>query len=161
MIEDNLKGAKIFHEVQKLLIINDIPNVLNVVDEWSKSATLNENEILRFFAHMVIMLKRLDKTSASGFQGLVCVRRYCEFLMESDHVQQVAWYVSQLRTNDQIDLYSKFLSTLKHEADKRLALSLAVENGLPVQDILSHVVKRIHDNEVRIYLYNNYPFVIS
>ena len=37
--EDNLKGAKIFHEVQKLLIINDIPNVLNVVDEWSKSAT--------------------------------------------------------------------------------------------------------------------------
>ena len=68
--------------------------------------------------------------------------------MEADHVQQVAWYVSQLRTEDQIDLYSQFLSTLKHEADKRLALSLAVENSLPVQDILSQVVKRIHDNEV-------------
>ena len=66
--EDNLKGAKIFHEVQKLLIINDIPNVLNVVDEWSKSASTNEQEILRFFAHMVIMLKRLDKTSV-GSQG--------------------------------------------------------------------------------------------
>lgn len=66
--EDNLKGAKIFHEVQKLLIINDIPNVLNVVDEWSKSATTNEHEILRFFAHMVIMLKRLDKTIV-GSQG--------------------------------------------------------------------------------------------
>ncbi len=64
--EDNLKGAKIFHEVQKLLIINDIPNVLNVVDEWSKSATTNEQEILRFFAHMVIMLKRLDKTSVGS-----------------------------------------------------------------------------------------------
>ena len=69
MNEDNLKGAKIFHEVQKLLIINDIPNVLNVVDEWSKSATANEQEILRFFAHMVIMLKRLDKTSA-GPKGI-------------------------------------------------------------------------------------------
>ena len=68
--EDNLKGAKIFHEVQKLLIINDIPNVLNVVDEWSKSATTNEHEILRFFAHMVIMLKRLDKTSV-GSQGKI------------------------------------------------------------------------------------------
>ena len=45
--EDNLKGAKIFHEVQKLLIINDIPNVLNVVDEWSKSLTTNEHEILQ------------------------------------------------------------------------------------------------------------------
>ena len=55
--EDNLKGAKIFHEVQKLLIVNDIPNVLNVVDEWSKSITTSEHEILRFFAHMVIMLK--------------------------------------------------------------------------------------------------------
>ena len=63
-----MKGAKIFHEVQKLLIINDIPNVLNVVDEWSKSATTNEHEILRFFAHMVIMLKRLDKASV-GSQG--------------------------------------------------------------------------------------------
>ena len=82
------------------------------------------------------------------FLGLVCVRRYCEFLTEADHVQQVAWYVSQLRNEDQIDLYSQFLSTLKHEADKRLALSLAVENSLPVQDILSQVVKRIHDNEV-------------
>ena len=79
---------------------------------------------------------------------MVCVRRYCEFLTEADHVQQVAWYVSQLRNEDQIDLYSQFLSTLKHEADKRLALSLAVENSLPVQDILSQVVKRIHDNEV-------------
>jgi len=68
-------------------------------------------------------------------------------LTEADHVQQVAWYVSQLRNEDQIDLYSQFLSTLKHEADKRLALSLAVENSLPVQDILSQVVKRIHDNE--------------
>ena len=57
MNEDNLKGAKIFHEVQKLLIVNDIPNVLNVVDEWSKSITTSEHEILRFFAHMVIMLK--------------------------------------------------------------------------------------------------------
>ena len=69
--------------------------------------------------------------------------------MEADHVQQVAWYVSQLSNEDQIDLYSQFLSTLKHEADKRLALSLAVENSLPLQDILSQVVTRIHDNEVR------------
>ena len=45
--EDNLKGAKILHEVQKLLIINDIPNVLNVVDEWSESTTTNEHEILQ------------------------------------------------------------------------------------------------------------------
>ena len=45
--EDNLKGAKILHEVQKLLIINDIPKVLNVVAEWSESTTTNEHEILQ------------------------------------------------------------------------------------------------------------------
>ena len=45
--EANLKGEKILHEVQKLLIINDIPNVLNVVDEWSESTTTNEHEILQ------------------------------------------------------------------------------------------------------------------
>ena len=45
--EDNLTGTKILHEVPKLLIINDTPNVLNVVDEWSKSSTTNEHEILQ------------------------------------------------------------------------------------------------------------------
>ena len=64
--------------------------------------------------------------------------------METHHIQQLAWYVSQLLDQDQIELYAQFLETLKHDADKRLALSLAVENGLPVADILSQVVKRIH-----------------
>ena len=39
------------------------------------------------------------------------------------------------------------MTTLNHEADKRLSLSLAVENSLPIHDILSDVVKRIHDLE--------------
>ena len=109
-----------------------------------------ENKIRVFskFCQTVAGISRISQLHIIIFLGLVCVRRYCEFLMEADHVQQVAWYVSQLRNEDQIDLYSQFLSTLKHEADKRLALSLAVENSLPVQDILSQVVKRIHDNEV-------------
>ena len=64
--------------------------------------------------------------------------------METHHIQQVAWYVAQLLDQDQIDLYAQFLETLSHDADKRLALSLAVENGLPVSEILSEVVKRIH-----------------
>ena len=45
--EDSLTGTKILHEVPKLLIINDTPTVLNVVDEWSKSSTTNEHEILQ------------------------------------------------------------------------------------------------------------------
>ena len=67
--------------------------------------------------------------------------------MESNHVQQVAWYVSQLQKEVQIDLYSDFLAHLSHEADKKLSLSLAVENGLPMAEILSEVVRKIHDDE--------------
>ena len=67
--------------------------------------------------------------------------------METNHIQQVAWYVAQLRHDDQVDLYSQFLSTLSHEADKRLSLSLAVENSLPIHEILTQVVQRIHDLE--------------
>jgi nuclear pore complex protein Nup107 len=146
--EDNLKEAKMFHEVQRLLILDDVPNLLSVVDQWAGTATLNERDILRFFAHLVIMLKRLDQSSSSyGGQGLLCVRRYCEYLMESNHIQQVAWYVSQLQYKDQIDLYSQFLETLSHVADKRLSLSLAVENALPIHEILSEVVIRIHGLE--------------
>ena len=145
--EDNIKGAKIFHDVQKLLILNDVPNLLKLVDEWSNSATLNEREILRFFAHLVIVLRRLDASSGSSTSGLLCVRKYCEYLMETNHVQQVAWYVSQLRPDSQIDLYANFLINLSHESDKKLSLSLAVENSLPIHEILSQVVLRIHHDE--------------
>ena len=58
-----------------------------------------------------------------------------------------SWYVSQLKKEDQIDLYATFLFTLNHKADKRLALSLAIENSLPIHEILSEVVKRIHDED--------------
>ena len=71
--------------------------------------------------------------------------------METHHIQQLAWYVSQLLDQDQIELYAQFLETLKHDADKRLALSLAVENGLPVADILSQVVRRIHSEPSNYY----------
>ena len=88
---ENEKDAKIFHEVQKFLILNQIEDLLKVVDEWSRSATLNEREILRFFAHLVVVLKRLDPAANLTTLGLECVRRYCEFLMETNHIQQVAW----------------------------------------------------------------------
>ncbi len=148
--EEGIKDAKIFHQVQKLLILNDIPRLLDVIDDWSKSAAGSSDlvehcEILRFFAHLVLMLKRLDQLSSD--RGLECVARYCQYLMNTNHVQQVAWYVAQLRHNVQVELYSTFLARLIHEADKRLALALAVENGLPIQDILSEVVRKIHEDE--------------
>jgi len=142
--EDNMKEAKIFHEVQRLLILNEVKDLYDVLDKWSLQATINEREILRFFAHLIILLRRLNCHNKNVSKGLICIRRYCEYLMETHHIQQLAWYVSQLLDQDQIELYAQFLETLKHDADKRLALSLAVENGLPVADILSQVVKRIH-----------------
>lgn len=145
--EDNIKNAQIFHQVQKLLILNEVPELLSVVDNWSKNASLSENrEILRFLAHLVLMLKRLDSVAGST-KGLQCVARYCQYLMETNHVQQVAWYVSQLTMDNQVELYSQFLAHLGHDADKRLALSLAIENSLPIQQILSQVVVKIHDEE--------------
>ena len=42
---------------------------------------------------------------------------------------------------------AQVLSSLSHEADKRLAVSLTIENTLPIHDILSVVVKRIHDED--------------
>lgn len=139
-------GNKIFCKVQKLLILNEVQAVLEVIDEWAGCATSDDRQILRFFAHLVIILKRLDP-KAGGCSGHECIRRYCEYLMETRHIQQVAWYVSQLSGTNQIDLYSRFLETLSHEADKRLALTLAVENSLPIHQILSRVVQQIHSYE--------------
>ena len=145
--EESFKDAKVFHEVQKYLILNQIQDLLQTVDQWSDLASLNDSEILRFFAHLVVILRRLDSAAGLTPLGLKCVKRYCEFLMETNHIQQVAWYVAQLQHEDQVDLYSQFLTTLHHEADKRLSLSLAVENSLPIHEILTQVVTKIHDLE--------------
>ena len=74
--EDNIKEAKIFHKVQRLLILNDIHSLYEVIDDWSIQATINEREILRFFAHLVILLRRLNSHDKATAKGLLCIRRY-------------------------------------------------------------------------------------
>ena len=140
------QDIKVFSDVQRLLILGDFASLFEVVDRWSETqANTETRHMLRFFAHLVIVLKRLGQGQIED--GSLTVRRYCEFLMEANYVQQVAWYVAQLSHPDQVDLYAKFLETLNHDADKRLALSLAVENNLPIHEIISEVVVRIHAYE--------------
>ena len=74
--EDNFKEAKVFHEVQKFLILNQVEDLLRTVDQWSRLASLNEREILRFFAHLVLVLRRLDPAANLTTLGLECVRKY-------------------------------------------------------------------------------------
>ena len=40
-------------------------------------------------------------------------------------------------------MYAEFLETVQVESDRRVALTLAIESGLPVTEIRSRVVKNI------------------
>ena len=63
--------------------------------------------------------------------------------MSKDRINQVAWYTAQLPSQTQVDLYAQFLESVHEDADRRLAISLAVEANLPVKAAKSQVVENV------------------
>lgn len=55
----------------------------------------------------------------------------------------MAWYVSQLSTDDQIYYYSAFLEEITEPEEREVALKAAVESGLNVDLITKTVVENI------------------
>ena len=98
--EDNIKEAKIFHQVQRLLILNDIHSLYEVIDDWSIQATINEREILRFFAHLVILLRRLNSHDKATAKGLLCIRRYVMYLY---YLSEIHFYKGYTNSNPASD----------------------------------------------------------
>ena len=73
--EENGKHDKVFHEVQRLLILNEIVDLYEVVDDWAAQATIEDRELLRFFAHLIVILRRLNSHNKSFGKGGLCIRR--------------------------------------------------------------------------------------
>ena len=63
--------------------------------------------------------------------------------MSKDRINQVAWYTAQLPSQTQVELYAKFLEAVHDDADRRLAISLAVESNLPIKAAKSRVVDNV------------------
>lgn len=141
-----------YHVVQRCLITEDFAELFSKMDEWvEKDEYKYDPHLLRFLAHIVLVLRKLDTSRpdvASEDKGTQVLKVYASYLMITNRVQQVAWYVSQLPHDDQIEMYAEFLETVNIESDRRLALTLAIESDLPITQIKSRVVQNIFSLDI-------------
>ena len=85
----------------------------------SSRATPPHPHLLRFFAHLMVILRRLDIQSAKQHLDEDILKAYIGYLVSCSRVHQVAWYTAQLSTSHQVEVYSGFMMTVKNEEDRR------------------------------------------
>jgi len=155
------QAADPFRVVQKFLILGELNVLLDTLDRWTGDfgdddsvnvgvgdpaagvVAVTDPQVLRFLAHVVIVLRRVVPDQVDFSKGQMLLKRYVQFLISKDRINQVAWYTAQLPVETQIEMYASFLEAVLVDSDRRLALALAAENGLPIKAIKSRVVANI------------------
>ena len=144
-----------FQVVQRYLITGELNDLLDILDNWTsgdegQESKVDDPHLLRFLAHLVIMLRRIVPEEVNYDKGHQVIRQYVLYLISTNRAQQVAWYVSQLPIESQIELYAAFLETVDADADRRLVITLGVESLLPMKVIKSRVVENVFAMETML-----------
>ncbi|XP_063228293.1 nuclear pore complex protein Nup107 [Bacillus rossius redtenbacheri] len=138
------------HTMQKLLILDDIPQLLDHLERWvDEDAPLLESccgpHFLRCAAHVVLFLRSVRRCDDK--HGNRVLEAYVRVLMEKQEPRLVAYYVSALPPDLQVELYASFLRNVVDPEDRRLCLELADNAGLDVDVIAKTVVENIRRSE--------------
>lgn len=103
--------------------------------------TSNEQNglLVRFSSHLALFYR------AASFQikddtFIEIIDTYSEYLIHNQYREIIAYYVSQLPTELQINRYSKFLQTITDNKVRQLLLKLAKERNMNVQAITQNIV---------------------
>nr|XP_022908849.1 nuclear pore complex protein Nup107 [Onthophagus taurus] len=124
----------------KYLILDDIPQMFVALEEY-----LNEDasiHLLRFLTHLVLFLDQIGQAPQRNVAENV-LEMYIKRLSTMDDIGLVAFYVSKLGTQKQVDLYSRFLEGITADEQRRTALKYAEDCGLNVALITKTVVENI------------------
>ena len=141
------QAANPYNVVQKYLILGELNVLLDLMDQWTTDGNheevVNDPHLLRFLAHVVIVLRRVVPADIDFEKGQSVLKQYVHYLISKDKIQQVAWYTAQLPVDAQIDLYAKFLESIFADSDRRMAIALADESNLPIDEIKCRVVQNV------------------
>lgn len=127
-----------YHALQSCIMLGRWDELFEVANGLADS---NDPHLLRFVVHLLLTAEKLLGHEVRDKQSVL--ESYVNYLVESSRVQQVAWYVSQMKPEDQVKTYSGFLETVEQDNDRVMCLNLGFENSLPMQDIRFRVVDNI------------------
>lgn len=131
--------------VQKLLILNRIPELMNKMGEW----ILNDSckpQFIRFLAHLVLIL-RLVGQSHLEHVGHDILKAYVRVLVNQGDPELVAYYVATLPQEDQVTIFADYLVTITDLEDRQYCLKAAEAVELEVEAITQRVVENIRNKK--------------
>ncbi|XP_053320436.1 nuclear pore complex protein Nup107 [Spea bombifrons] len=130
-----------YHVIQKFIILADVDGLMEEFGDWlSKGKSSLLGHLLRFMTHLILFFRTL------GFQTKeeVCeevLKTYIQRLVNENHIDLIAFYVSHLPQDLAIAQYAAFLENVTEPDQRQHCLKLAKEAGLDVASITKTVVE--------------------
>ena len=83
----------------------------------------------------MIILRRLGIECAKQNLDEDILKAYIGYLIQGGRVEQVAWYAGQLSKPNQVEVFSRFMMTVRNEEDRKYCLKMGLEHDLPMEEI--------------------------
>eukprot|EP00118_Oscarella_pearsei_P007193 m.34356 g.34356 ORF g.34356 m.34356 type:complete len:1012 (+) comp31968_c0_seq4:18-3053(+) len=135
--------VKKFHVVQKCIILDDIPGLFQVFENWLKGKSASAY-MLRFMTHFVLFLRAIRVDGEDEDVAAAIVEQYAKNLTSEKQHKLVATYTAALPLDRQTDVYAELLEGVLGSDDKQECLKLAEHAGLNVPEITKAVVEKVH-----------------
>ncbi|XP_013100410.2 nuclear pore complex protein Nup107 [Stomoxys calcitrans] len=139
--------------IQKFLILDNIPELLQQIRRWIEDDKLLDNKdsvvsshMLRFLTHIVLFMRQIGRVDKEEIADRI-IAAYVESLIPMKDAQLVAFYTAALPGKTQVTLYSKFLETIKETNCRQSALEEAMGAGLDIENITRYTVETIRQKE--------------
>jgi len=149
--EAGIKNLNIYNVIQSHLILDDYPALLKRMAEVVRGGG-TEPHLLRLMAHVVLVNRTLGVHSADQEEEEYLLVEYTRYLMQEDKLNVIPWYVSRLRPEIQLPLFSNFLAGVVVREDQQLCLHLGRSINIDMDSIIVAAVVTVRsapnvDNE--------------
>ncbi|XP_065828197.1 nuclear pore complex protein Nup107-like [Oscarella lobularis] len=142
-MDDSHDMVNKFHVVQKHIILDDIPGLLSVFEDWLTQNSASAY-MLRFMTHLVLFLRVMQADFGDELIVSDIIRHYIKSLISEKHSTLVATYTTHLRPEYQTEVYAELLQSIMDSEEKQTCLKLAGTAGLDVSEITKAVVENVH-----------------
>ncbi|XP_046383963.1 nuclear pore complex protein Nup107 [Ischnura elegans] len=146
------EASMLYNIVLKCVVLEHIDEMMTEAENWINHSnpldSMPRPHVLRFLAHFVLFLRQIGCSSHGSAENAI-LRAYVQELMKKREPQLVAFYVSVLPHDEQVELYASFLESIVDVEEKNNCLEFAEKFHLNVDEITKRVVENIRSREIK------------
>ncbi|XP_066600426.1 nuclear pore complex protein Nup107 isoform X2 [Prorops nasuta] len=140
------------HLIQKYLILNQIPQLMEEIDSIMENSRFNWNpQFIRFLAHLILFLRQVGISTKDKI-GVKVLSAYVRVLIDLGDPVLIAFYTATLPQEDQIINYASYLENIRDIELRKKCLTAADDANLNVEAITKLVVENIRQKNTDLCL---------